>query len=52
MTPITTHYRPPSPSIWRDVCALLPDVRIADAVMLAVFPLAWIAAMILEICYV
>lgn len=45
-------HRPTPPSIWRDVTALLSDVRIADAVMLAVFPLAWIAAMILEICYV
>ena len=46
---MTPFHRPTPPSIWRDVCALLPDVRIADAVMLGVFPAAWIAALALEL---
>lgn len=40
-------YRPSPPSLWRDVCALLPDVRIADAVMLVPFALVGLAMRIL-----
>jgi hypothetical protein len=45
---MTRFYRPPRPSIWRDVCALLPDVRIADGfAMLSVFALVGLAMRIL-----